>query len=203
MDVDSVRSSLGIPEEHRMVLALGRHEKQKGYPDLLAAFGLLDRSDTHLVIAGREGSATPDVRRALDDLGDHADRVHVIGHRSDVGSLLAAADALTVSSLFEGAAGVVIEAMAARVPIVSTQLAGLEGVLIDEVNAVTVPGHRPDLLAAALERVLSDPVLRSRLVDAAFADFHERFTLDMSAGRMVDLYRSVVATSVVREGTPT
>lgn len=191
VDVAAVRESLGIREGQRILLALGRHERQKAYPDMIAAFAALDDPTTELLIAGREGDGTAELRAAIERHTDVESRIHVLGHREDVPDLLAAAHALVVASRFEGAAGVVLEAMAAGVPIVSTELAGLRGVLVDEQNALLVPAGRPDRLARALHRLLADDDLRGLLIERGRSDFDARFTLEGSADRMIAMYASV------------
>jgi glycosyltransferase involved in cell wall biosynthesis len=115
----------------------------------------------------------------------------MLGHRTDVGDLLVAADALAISSLFEGTAGVALEAMALGTPIVSTDLDGLRGVLRHDDTALLVERSNPRALAEGISRVLDDTQLASRLAGRARADFDNRFTLSAAAKKLADLYRSV------------
>lgn len=193
----AVRASLDLSLDAPVVLSLGRQEHQKAQVDLLAAaaFMLPRLPDLVVLLAGKDGSASPEIHRAVDADPGLQRSVHMLGHRSDVGDLLAAADVLAISSHFEGTAGVALEAMAVGTPIVTTRLQGLVGVLGDERNAVVVDTAHPASLAAGLERVLTDPALSDRLAHQAKLDFLERFTLPVAARRMYDLYESVARRS--------
>ena len=187
--VDAVRSELGLGGRDQLLLAIGRQEHQKGYDQLLWAFERAAETDpfAHLALAGRKGSATAQIDSILATLR-HAARVHVLGHRDDIPELLCAADFVVCASRREGATGALIEAMASHTPIVSVEIAGLRGVLVDDVNAIVVPR---DQLAEGLQRALSDPVRARELADRAQATFFERFTIERSAASLFDVYRWV------------
>jgi glycosyltransferase involved in cell wall biosynthesis len=189
VDAAAVRDALGVPRTANLVLAVGRQDPQKGYSTLLAEFDRLASADheARLVIAGRPGADSPALRAQVRELAA-ASRVQFVGHRDDVADLLAAADLMVCSSWREGAAGALVEAMAAGTPIVSVQLAGLEGVLIDGVNARVVPRSA---LGVAMAEVMADPELSSSLSRGARRTFDERFTLDRSVDRLLEIYRQV------------
>jgi glycosyltransferase involved in cell wall biosynthesis len=191
----SARESLGLGDEHRIVLAAGRQEHQKDHVGLVRAIAELAATDpqVHLLIAGREGNATAALRREIDATTGASAFVHVLGHRSDVPDLLVVADVMALPSIFEGTAGVALEAMALGTPIVSTELEGMLGILEHERNALVVPQRDPSAMAAAIRRLLDDPKLAQRLATEARADFLDRFTLDRSAERTVEMYRRVIA----------
>lgn len=182
-----IRASLGVDDDAVLVLALGRQEPQKGYPELLRAFDRAAARDPHvrLVIAGREGSASAEIRAVLPMLA-FADRVAMLGHRDDVSQLLAAADLVVCASHREGAAGALIEAMASGVPVLSVELDGMRGILVHEQNALVVP--RTDL-EEGIVRMAGDADLRRRLASAARVDFLERFTIERSATALAGVYQ--------------
>ena len=190
----TARAALDLPDDAEVVLNLGRLDHQKGQTVLITAASKLHKTHPNLVvlIAGKDGSASADVRRLLSENSTAASCVRLLGHRSDIGDLLCAADVLAISSHFEGTAGAAVEAMAVSTPIVSTDLPGLGGVLDDGRNAVLVPVGDPDQLAIGIDAVLSDPVLATRIATEGYRDFVDRFTLDAAAQRLSDLYESVV-----------
>lgn len=183
-----------------IVLAVGRHEPAKGYETLLAAFEQLAdrRPSAHLVIVGRPGASTADLEVQAAGLR-HGDRVHLVGQRGDVAQLLAVADVVACSSWREGSAGALIEAMATATPVVSVPVAGLDGVLVDEQNALVVPR---DQLASGLQRVLEDPALARRLAEGALQTFERRFTIERASSRMAEIYRTVVERSAALSDGP-
>ncbi len=195
-----VRRSLGVADDVQLVLAVGRHEHQKAHVDLVAAAGLLAAggSRVSVLVAGREGNATTRLHDALERDPAAAAVVTLLGHRHDVPDLLCAADVLAIPSLYEGTAGVALEAMALRCPVVCTDLDGVRGVLADAVNARLVPVGDARAMADALSAVLGDDELAERLRDAGLADFDARFTIDVAAAAMEAFYERVVSGDMSR-----
>lgn len=182
----AARSELGLRSDDFVLLAVGRQEPQKEYPDLIRAFDAATTSRSmRLLIAGREGAATPEIRTAI-ERARKADHIELLGQREDIPRLLGAADAVICASSREGAAGALIEAMAAGVAVLCVELDGLAGVLEDEVNALVVPRQR---LAMGIGRLADDPGLRQRLADAGRSSFLTRFTVQTSAAGLADVYR--------------
>jgi glycosyltransferase involved in cell wall biosynthesis len=200
-----VRAELGVTPTQALVLALGRQEHQKAHADLVRAVPHLTELgvDAVVAIAGREGNASAVLRETIAEVRGAAEPVRVLGHRTDVDRLLAAAEVLAIPSHFEGTAGVAIEAMAAGTPIVSTDLDGLRGVLDDGRNAVLVPIADPCALAAGIARVLLDHDLAERLATTGRQDYERRFTIEAGAARMAALYRDVLAGVRPRTRRPT
>ncbi len=189
-----VRGVLNVSDHHRLVITAGRHEHAKAHVDLVRAVSQLHAADgrVRLMIAGRDGNATEDLHRTISETPGADQFVTLLGHRTDVADLLAAADVMALPSLFEGTAGIALEAMAIGTPIVSTRLEGMAGILEHERNSLIVEPRDPVAMAAAIKRVLDDMALAQRLADEARKDFLDRFTLERSADRMVEMYRSVL-----------
>ena len=189
-----VRQALGLTGNDEVVLNIGRQEYQKGHDDLLRATAHLaqNRPDLVLLLAGREGHASSDLRALVSTLGI-ADHVRFLGFREDVGDLLAASDVFAFPSLYEGLGGAVLEAMALSVPIVATRIGPLEEVLDEGQNALLVGVHDPIGLAEAIAVFLSDPERRRAFGERGRKSFEDRFTLDRSAARMAELYARVLA----------
>lgn len=200
----AIRRSLAVAPDAPLVLSIGRQEHQKGQRVLV---DVVDRLLPHcpeitVLIAGKEGSATAALYQALDEHPEAAAHIRLLGHRTDVGDLLAAADVLVITSMFEGTAGVALEALASGVPIVSHDLQGLRGVLLHDATAILCPVGEPARLAEALRGVLADPGLGRRLGTNGRRDFERRFTLQASADRMAGLYRTVLNGSLAGRRTP-
>jgi glycosyltransferase involved in cell wall biosynthesis len=142
--------------------------------------------------AGRDGNASSMLRGIHAQLG-LAGRFRMLGHRNDVGDLMAASDVLVLPSRVEGVAGAVIEAMAMRLPVVCSDLPSLREVVEVGGNAVVTPVDDADALSAAIESLLADRRRREAFAERSGRRFEERFDLDRSVSRMLDLYRAVVA----------
>lgn len=186
----ATRSELGIDGFAHVVLAAGRIDHQKNHVELIRSVGhLLDGGcPVVLLLAGREGDASRVVGEMIDARPDLRTAVRVLGYRPDIGDLLAASDVMALPSRFEGTAGIALEAMAVGTPIVSTDLVGMEGILVNYENSLIVRIGDYIGLAEAIRTVLEDSTLANRLAERARADFLDRFTIGRSADRMAALY---------------
>lgn len=187
-----VRGELGM-EESEVVLTVGRHEYQKGQVFLIEAFARLaaKRPDAILVIAGRDGNATADLRSRAQELGV-SDRVAFLGHRGDVADLMAAADVFVFPSLWEGLGGVLIEALALELPIITSDLPATREVIGDDgTSGIVVPPGDADALALELEGVLSDADHAAALSSGTRRRFEGNFLLEDRSSEMMDLLESV------------
>lgn len=187
-----VRAALGLSDTDFVVLAVGRQEFQKAHVDLVAAVDRVaqDQRGTVLLVAGRPGNASPDIQSALQAHPAAATCTRLLGHRDDVGDLLAAADLFAMPSKYEGTAGAALEAMALQLPVVATQMEGVQGVLEHDRNAVLVPVGDVCALAEAMLGLATDPQRCARLAAQAKSDFDERFGLGRSVDEMIQLYRA-------------
>jgi len=189
-----VRAGLGLPDDATVLVNVGRQDPQKGQVTLLEAFERLAarRPDLHLVVAGRAGHATPRIERHL-ARSPVADRVHLLGHRTDVGDLLAAADCFVFPSVYEGLGGAVIEAFALALPVVASDLPALREVVTPGTEGLLVPPGDAAALADAIGRVLDDPARRAAMGRAARHRFETAFSLERVAAAMLELYERVAA----------
>ena len=190
-----IRDELGIGPDDPVVLAVGRHEYQKGHEHLLEATAVLRQRHPGLavLIAGREGSRTAQLRAAVEQR-DLADVVRLLGYRSDVGELLGTANVFAFPSLYEGLGNALIEAMAAGLPAVVSDLPALREVVGDHGGALfTSPGDADDL-ATAITTILADRNLANELGARNRTRFQERFTLDGVMDETAALYRRLAST---------
>jgi starch synthase (maltosyl-transferring) len=156
---DGVRPfPLGLPEGSQVALFVGRLHVQKGVADLLEAAVIVTstRPDWHLVIVGR-GPLEQALRVRADAIPELAGRVHWLGHREDVPSLMKAADVLVLPSHWEGMPNVVLEAMAAGLAVVATDVEGTVDLVTPSETGWLVPAGSPRRLAEALLEAARDP----------------------------------------------
>ncbi len=122
---------------------------------------LAERPDACAVVAG-DGEERDGLVRFAEELGISA-RVRFLGDRRDMPSVFASFDVFVLSSVNEGFGRVIIEAMAAGAPVVSTAVGGTPEVIDDGVTGLLVPPGDPGKMAAAMLRVLGEPGLAERL----------------------------------------
>ena len=175
------RAELDTPEDAPLALALGRLHANKAFDALLAALAKVPR--LHLWLAG-DGELRQTLERQASAFGI-APRVRFLGWREDVAALLAAVDFLVCPSRHEPLGNVVIEAWAARKPVIASMSEGPVALITDEVSGLLVPVDDAAALAAAMKRLVEDGALRARLAAAGHAAYEAEF----SEGRVVGLYR--------------
>ena len=184
-----VRAALGVEPATPVVLAVGRHERQKGFDVLVDAWSKVraDMPDAVLLVAGRDGPATPTLAAAVARFG--GEHLRLLGTRGDVADLLAAADALALPSRWEGLPGVLIEALALEVPVVATAIDPVREVLGPDVAHALVAPESSAELAVALVAVLRGRALGQKAVAAGRARFEAAFTIERAAAGMAAFYQ--------------
>jgi glycosyltransferase involved in cell wall biosynthesis len=184
---DLVRAGLGLTDEVA-VLFTGRLAEQKGFEYLLRALPLLgpDRARVRVLVAG-DGPLLEPLTRLATHLGV-GNEVRFLGFRSDVGNLLSAADLVVLPSLWEGLSVSVLEAMAAGRAVVTTNIGSNREVTRDGAVAALVPPKDPGALAAAVRRLVADPVLRQELGTAARREQRTRYTMSRMLRSYLDEY---------------
>jgi glycosyltransferase involved in cell wall biosynthesis len=165
------RGTLDIPPGHRMLLGLGRLHTDKGFDTLIRALPAIANTTLAIGGAGPEHAALADLARRE----GVADRVRLLGWRTDTGALLKAADVFVCSSRVEPLGNMVLEAWSAARPVVAAAAAGPAELIADGQDGLIVPRENPDALATAINRVLDDAPLAARLARSGRARFAAGF----------------------------
>jgi glycosyltransferase involved in cell wall biosynthesis len=176
LGVAEAKARRGVPPGRLVVGAVGRLSAEKGFDRLIRVADRLLKAgvDLELWIAGA-GDLEGELRALARSLGCE-ERVRLLGYRTDTIDLYQAMDVFALSSLREGLPNVLLEAMALRVPVVSTRIAGIPRLIADGENGLLVGPGDDDALAAALAALLASPGLRARLADAGRATLEQRFS---------------------------
>lgn len=191
---ESWRSRLALPSGTPLVVSVGRLEPVKGYDLLLDAFALVI-GDTverpRLVVAG-DGSMRPALEARAEALGIVRD-VRLAGWVDDIAALLQEADLFVLASHSEGTSISLLEAMAAGVCPVVTDVGGNADVLGDALRHRLAPPGDPEAFAGALRRALADPVARARDGRAARERAARRYGIDAMAEGYAAAYEGRVS----------
>ena len=151
---------------------IGRLDPVKRIPDLLAAMKLVRGAHLHIFGAGEQQSLLEQMIRDL----NLSDRATLCGPTDGPQEALAQIDLLVLPSQAEGFPLVLIEAMAAGVPIVATDAPGIRDVIINGRTGLLVPIGSPDELAAAIQSLIDHPQQRRALAAEGLRDVQKRFT---------------------------
>lgn len=160
-------AELGLPAATRVIGTVGRLNWAKDHASLIRAFAALLRSDGQcaLVIVG-DGSLRTELQALVDSEGVTG-RVFLLGDRSDVAECLRGFDVFVLSSLTEGYSIALLEACAAGLPIVATDVGGNREIVRDGVNGLVVAARAPAQLRDALSRLLADKPLAASMGQAS------------------------------------
>jgi glycosyltransferase involved in cell wall biosynthesis len=192
------RDHLGISDEAVVVTMLANFRPVKDHATLLAAWARLqgvvtpDAPTPQLVLAGAEQASYPSVRKLADALGVLGKSVHMHGQVADVSGLLAASDVGVLSSHAEGLPNAVLEYMAAGLPVVATDLAGVREALgVD--RAHPLPGvNDMDQWVDALVPLITDASLRQRLGARNRQRAEASFSLNVMCRQTVEFLGSLL-----------
>jgi len=169
-----------------VVVSIGRFTPQKGFDVLVQALPLVPDAELRVV-----GARTVDESEALERLADACgvgNRVRVLPWTDRLHDVLAESDAVVIASRAEAAQLVLLEALAAGLPVVSTRVGSAEEVLGRLDERLLVPVEDAEALAGALRLVLSDPALRDDIgVRGRRLVLHE-YTTAAVCCRFEDLY---------------
>jgi len=184
-----LRGELPLSGEVFLVAVVGSLEKRKGHGALFGAMGRLpDR--VHLLVVG-EGPDEREYRERVRGMGLEG-RVHFLGHRDDVAGILASVDLLAVPSTLEATPYVILEAMAASLPVVASDIYGIpELVEADETGLLVEPGNE-EMLAGAISSIMEQDGLAERFGRKARARYESHFTLERSVRETVEVYRELL-----------
>jgi L-malate glycosyltransferase len=201
---DDLRRQFDIPPQAPVVGVVGRVRTMKGVEDAIDAAAELSQRvpDLRLVVVGeavviRDGVPTED-RGYIETLKTRArdaglgDRAIFTGYRPDVAEILSQLTVSVQPSLNEGLSNVVLESMAAGVPVVATRVGGTPEALIDEVSGLLVPPANPPALAAAIGRMLDDPSRAREMGLAARRRIESEFSLARMYHDTEQLYRDLL-----------
>ena len=189
----SLRNEFGIDESTMVIGTVGRLHRAKGLDIFLHAAADVRHTTpgVRFIIVG----SGPD-RAALESLTDTlsiAPNVAFLGERSDIPDLLSAMNLFVLSSPEEGMPNVVLEAMAAGLPVVATGVGGTLEVVVDGKTGLLVPPGDPLRLAGAMTTMLADPDRMRMMGREGHRRVRECFRIETMVERTEELYEEVLS----------
>ncbi len=195
--IDSnIRNELNIPEDIQVVIHIGRLCKSKGQHLLLQAAANLHQLGQEAVylIVGKDLEQDGAYLQYLKDLAQELginQSVHFLGHRSDIPQLLALSDLLVLPSYTEGLPLVILEAMAAGLPIVATPVGGIPEAVIHQETGLLVPVEDVRALGDAILRLLQNPHLMQEMGNKGLGMVQKDFSVEKMCEEVFDIYQQV------------
>lgn len=175
------RKALRLYDNDICIMAIGRLSPQKGFDYAIKAFALFARKYSHVklvIVGGGDGT----VFRQQADKAGVADRLTFTGFRDDIPELVQAADIYWLTSRSEGVPNTMLEAMAAKIPVVAFDIAGVGEILKDSINGFLVPFEDIEDMIAATIKLIEDPSLRRKIGENGFQTVSNDFSLEKMTG---------------------
>lgn len=208
-DGPDVYKQLKLPPDARLVLTVGSYERRRGHENLIKAMPAIKAAEprARLVIVGR---STHKLQPLIDELG-MADDVVTTGeigfpangasHNDLLAAIYRASSVYLSGGMAEGAEGLslaVLDAMAAELPVVATNISGNRDIIVDGQNGLLVEPGDVESIAERSIRLLQDENLRKRLGQAG-NDTVRKYSWDEIANQYLDLYREAITLARSRE----
>ena len=189
--IDALRSSLGIPVGQKVILSVGRLSKEKDQVSLVEAMSELRGSfSPYLVILG-EGPEHKTILEKTRLLG-LTDKVILTGQQDDIAPFYSLADVVVISSRSEGSPNVLLEALAAGVPLVATSVGGIPEMVRDGEHALLVPHGDPRQMANSIARIFAETDVARSLVENGRKLVQTRFSPAERVRTLAEMYQHIL-----------
>jgi len=188
------RDSLGIGEDEKAVLIVGRLSREKSHTGLVAALGQLKNSSPELrlklIIVG-DGPERGAIEAATEQAG-LVGRVIFAGQTTNVLPYYAAADLAVLASVTEGSPNALLEAMACRVNVVATAVGGIPEIISHRDTGLLVPPGNTEAMAHAIRESLTGGETSQAMVQKARALIETTYSPERRARFLSDFYSGIV-----------
>ena len=188
------------PQGKRVVTTLGNIRRVKGHDLFIQAAAAIAPHFPHVVfsIAGEvlEPDYFAELQTLVSDL-NLAERFYFVGGITNLREHLHAADIFVLPSRSEGFSNAIVEAMAASLPVIATNVGGNAEAVQDGVSGLIIPSEDPEALAAAIIQLLANPSRAMQMGAAGKQLAAERFTTDAMMSQIVTAYAELMSSSSV------
>ena len=190
---EETRKSLDIVENEIVGTIVARIDSMKGHDTLLEACAILKRRNREftLLIVG-DGVERGNRERLSRELNLSPDKVRFLGFRNDVPDLLSASDFFLLPSLTEGLPLSVLEAMSHGLPVVATNVGGIPELIQEDVHGLLVPPKNQSSLANAIERIITNPILRQEMGRQGASRVQKEFSFNSMMEKYSEKYEQLI-----------
>ena len=188
-----IRKELGLKPDQIAAGQVSKLWEGKGHEDIINACPLIftEVPDLKVFFAG-DGP----IREKLEEMvfkNGLQERVIFLGHCDNIAEVTSALDIAVLASHYEGMGRVILEAMAASLPVVATRVGGIPDLVVDRETGILVEPHNPEQLAQSIIYLASYPKLRRQMGEAGKKSVDRRFTVDTMIEQIDQLYQEVLA----------
>jgi glycosyltransferase involved in cell wall biosynthesis len=196
-ELEELRRSLGVSATAKVVTTVGRLHIQKGHTYLIkAASQILDGYPDVMFLLLGDGEERPSIERQIEERG-LSEHFVLLGSRRDVPRVLALSDLFVLPSIDEGLPLAVLEAMAARLAVVATDVDGSREAVVDGETGLLVPKADANALAQGTLRLLADEARRHEMGLKGYQRANSRF----SERAMCEQYEKLILSVFARKSS--
>ena len=191
----TLRAELGIPEDRFVMLCASRFAEDKGHKYLIDSIRRLTELSAvpfTLVLAG-EGPLLEQTQAQVKEYGLTEEQVRFIGFRKDIKNLYKGADLYINSSQHEALSFAIVEALAAGLPVIATDMGGNSDIVNDEAGCgLLVEYDNPDSMAGAMKVMLEEPDFLVQCHEGALRTVEEKFEIHKMADSTFRVYEKAL-----------
>lgn len=193
-----IREEFGLKQNHFIIGEVGRLGIDKGQHILIKAAGkvIKDYPDAIFMIVGEEVTRKKEYKKTLEglvsDLG-LKQKIIFAGYQTDIMDLMNTFDVFVLPSPFaEGLAVVILEAMAAKKPVITTSVGGNSEIVVDGQTGTLIPPQDPDKLAEAIKYHLNHPEISKQMGTNGYERVKQYFSLSEMLDKVMDIYKELL-----------
>jgi len=194
----TLRNTFNATDETLIITYVANLIPYKGHSDLIRALHTINdklQSDWIVLFAGRETEYGSKLRSLAAELG-LVNRIHWLGQRDDISTLLSSSDIGVCPSHQEGFSNFVLEGMAAGLPMIVTNVGGNPEAVIDGVTGKIVPKGSPKELGIAILELANNSIRRHEMGEAGKTRVREEFSLDKIINAYEVLYKALLSNNM-------
>lgn len=193
-ELDDFKNQLSLPKESVIFIHVGRQEFQKAHLDILKAIQISDQelstANVQFLFCGRRGNASEEIDNFIKE-NTLKTNIRFLGHRNDIYKLLAISDVFVFPSLYEGLGGALIEAQAAHLPIICSDIPVFHEVVEPSKNALLFEVQNAKKLSFQLIKLAKNAALREEMGAESIKNFQVKFQLDSVNFQMLNKYKEI------------
>lgn len=192
-EAGEIKKELNLPNIP-IITMIANFKKQKDYPTMIKAIAHLQKEKDVYFLAVGTGLKFEDEKKKIELLIKQLNlkNVKFLGFRDDIPDILNITDIWVSSTLYEGQSNSLLEAMAMRKPIVTTDIPENAEVVRNGKEAILVPVKSPDKLAKAIKKLLINKNFSKKIAENAYKRVHKKYNIHKTFNKLEKLYNIVI-----------
>lgn len=188
-DRTECRNELNLLETDIAIFSVGRLVKLKRFDRLIEAISKLDNHNNVKSFIIGSGPEAEDLQLLINH-HNLQNSIFLLGERHDVQRLLASADIFTLTSETEGMSKSILEALAAGLPVIATDVGGNKDLVLDSINGFLLQDDAPEVMATKIESLLTNKALRQSMSKSSKNLLETKYSAIKFIENHLDIYRS-------------